>query len=333
MKFQVGLIGCGLIGKKRLINIGKYGKIVSLCDKNFYKAKKLATNVKEKIELYNNWKNLIDKSSSEIIIISTIHSELSKILIYCIKKNKHVLVEKPGAIDPNQLLRATKLLKNKNLLIHVGYNHRFHNSILKAQEILKKNIIGDLMYIKSSYGHGGRLNYEKEWRMNPKISGGGELIDQGSHIIDLSNLILGDPIKVNSKLTTSFWKTKVDDNAFLILTYKKNKIAFLHASCSEWKNFFEFQIYGKKGKILISGKGGSYGQERLILYKMKKKMGKPSVKEYIFNENNNNSWEKEINNFYKRIKKKNFSNNLESSYKNLKLIKKIYKLNNYDNCS
>ena len=86
MKFQVGLIGCGLIGKKRLINIGKYGKIVSLCDKNFYKAKKLATNVKEKIELYNNWKNLIDKSSSEIIIISTIHSELSKILIYCIKK-------------------------------------------------------------------------------------------------------------------------------------------------------------------------------------------------------------------------------------------------------
>jgi predicted dehydrogenase len=333
MKFQVGLIGCGLIGKKRLINIGKYGRIVSLCDKDFYKAKKLATNVKEKIELYNNWKNLIDKSSSEIIIISTIHSELSKILIYCIKKNKHVLVEKPGAIDPNQLLRATKLLKNKNLLIHVGYNHRFHNSILKAQEILKKNIIGDLMYIKSSYGHGGRLNYEKEWRMDPKISGGGELIDQGSHIIDLSNLILGDPIKVNSKLTTSFWKTKVDDNAFLILTYKKNKIAFLHASCSEWKNFFEFQIYGKKGKILISGKGGSYGQERLILYKMKKKMGKPSVKEYIFNENNSNSWEKEINNFYKQIKKKNFSNNLESSYKNLKLIKKIYKLNNYDNCS
>ena len=333
MKFQVGLIGCGLIGKKRLINIGKYGKIVSLCDKNFYKAKKLSTHVKEKIELYNNWKNLIDKSSSEIIIISTIHSELSKILIYCIKKNKHVLVEKPGAIDPNQLLRATKLLKNKNLLIHVGYNHRFHNSILKAQEILKKNIIGDLMYIKSSYGHGGRLNYEKEWRMNPKISGGGELIDQGSHIIDLSNLILGDPIKVNSKLTTSFWKTKVDDNAFLILTYKKNKIAFLHASCSEWKNFFEFQIYGKKGKILISGKGGSYGQEKLILYKMKKKMGKPSVKEYFFNEDNNNSWEKEINNFYKRIKEKNFSNNLESSYKNLKLIKKIYKLNNYDNCS
>tara|TARA_B110000483_G_scaffold163446_1_gene193642 strand:+ start:79 stop:1080 length:1002 start_codon:yes stop_codon:yes gene_type:complete len=333
MKFQVGLIGCGLIGKKRLINIGKYGKIVSLCDKNFYKAKKLSILVKEKIELYNNWKNLIDKSSSEIIIISTIHSELSKILIYCIKKNKHVLVEKPGAIDPNQLLRATKLLKNKNLLIHVGYNHRFHNSILKAQEILKKNIIGDLMYIKSSYGHGGRLNYEKEWRMNPKISGGGELIDQGSHIIDLSNLILGDPIKVNSKLTTSFWKTKVDDNAFLILTYKKNKIAFLHASCSEWKNFFEFQIYGKKGKILISGKGGSYGQEKLILYKMKKKMGKPSVKEYFFNEDNNNSWEKEINNFYKRIKEKNFSNNLESSYKNLKLIKKIYKLNNYDNCS
>ena len=101
-----------------------------------------------------------------------------------------MLVEKPGAINPNKLLKAKNLLKNKNLVVHVGYNHRFHGSILKAQQILKRNVIGELMYIKSSYGHGGRLNYEKEWRMNPKISGGGELIDQGSHIIDLSNLIL-----------------------------------------------------------------------------------------------------------------------------------------------
>jgi predicted dehydrogenase len=333
MKFQIGIIGCGLIGKKRLMNLGKYGRVTSLCDKKLYKAKKLSKNIKYKLDLYTNWKSLIDKSSSEIIIISTIHSELSKILIYCIKKNKHVLVEKPGAINPKELLIAQNLLRKKNLVVHVGYNHRFHSSILKALEILKRNVIGELMYIKSSYGHGGRLNYEKEWRMKPKISGGGELIDQGSHIIDLSNLFLGDPIKFNSKLTTSFWKTSVDDNAFLILTYKKNKIAFLHASCSEWKNYFEFQIYGKKGKIFISGKGGSYGEEKLILYKMKKKMGMPSIKKYIFNEKKNNSWENEMNNFYSRIIKKEYSNNLETSYKNLKLIKKIYRSNNYDNCS
>ena len=333
MKFKIGIIGCGLIGKKRFINLGKFGKVVSLCDNKLSRAKTLSKLTNQKVSLYKNWKNLVNEGNCEIIIISTIHSELSKILIYCINKNKHVLVEKPGAINPKELLKADNILKRKKLVVHVGYNHRFHGSILKAQELLKKNIIGELMYIKSSYGHGGRLNYEKEWRMNPRISGGGELLDQGSHIIDLSNLILGDPIKYKTKLTTSFWNTTVDDNAFLILIYKKNKLAFLHASCSEWKNYFEFQIYGKKGKILISGKGGSYGREKLILYKMKKKMGKPSVKEFYFNDKRNNSWKNEISDFYKKIIQKNYSNNLESAYKNLKLIKKIYKLNNYDNCS
>ena len=86
MKFQIGIIGCGLIGKKRLMNLGKYGKVTSLCDKKLYKAKKLSKNIKYKINLYSNWKNLIDENSLDIIIISTIHSELSKILIYCIKK-------------------------------------------------------------------------------------------------------------------------------------------------------------------------------------------------------------------------------------------------------
>ena len=333
MKFKVGIIGCGLIGKKRFKNIGNYGYVTSLCDKNIHKAKKLAKDTKNKILIYDKWRNLIDKNNADIIIISTVHSELAKILLYCIKKNKHVLVEKPGAINPGDLLKAKNLLIKKKLVVHVGYNHRFLNSILKALEILKKKTIGDLMYIKSSYGHGGRLNYEKEWRMKPSISGGGELIDQGSHIIDLSNLILGDPKKLSTKLTTSFWKTKVDDNAFLTLIYKNNKIAFLHASCSEWKNNFEFQIYGKKGKIFISGKGGSYGNEKLILYKIKKKMGKPSEKYFYFNEKKSNSWKNEINYFYDLIIKKKFSNNLNSSYKTLKFIKNIYKSNNYDNCS
>ena len=127
MKFEVGIIGCGLIGKKRSMNLGRYGRVTSLCDKKLHKAKKLSKNIKHKVNLYTNWKNLIDDSSSKIIIISTIHSELSKILIYCIKKNKHVLVEKPGAINPKELLIAQSLLKKKNLLVHLGYNNRFHS--------------------------------------------------------------------------------------------------------------------------------------------------------------------------------------------------------------
>ena len=110
MKFKVGIIGCGLIGKKRFKNIGNYGYVTSLCDKNIHKAKKLAKDTKNKILIYDKWRNLIDKNNADIIIISTVHSELAKILLYCIKKNKHVLVEKPGAINPGDLLKAKNLL-------------------------------------------------------------------------------------------------------------------------------------------------------------------------------------------------------------------------------
>ena len=109
-----------------------------------------------------------------------------------------------------------KLKKTEKIKIHVGYNHRFHPSIILAKKLINSNNIGSILYIRARYGHGARLNYDKEWRMNRKISGGGELIDQGSHLIDLSRLFLGEFVSVKSSLRKYFWKSdgKVDDNAF-----------------------------------------------------------------------------------------------------------------------
>ena len=332
MTIKIGIIGCGLIGKKRYKNVGTQGKILAVSDKNV----KLATNLikKKKIKIFKDWKKLIKMGELDAIIIATFHNQLSRILIECLKNNKHVLVEKPGAIDPNQLKKAFKIAKVKKLLVKVGYNHRYHEAIIKSKELIKKNKIGELMYIKASYGHGGRVGYEKEWRMNPKLSGGGELIDQGSHLIDLSQMYLGNVENFKSLLTTSYWKSKVDDNSFIILKNKNNKTAFLHASCSEWKNCFKLEIYGKKGKIKINGKGGSYGKEKITLYKMKKTMGKPNITSFKLKSTVDKSWKNEMDDFYNDLKNKNFKNkNLKNSIQTLNIIKKIYKENKYDNCT
>ena len=195
---------------------------------------------------------------------------------------------------------------------------------------LNSTLIGKILYIRAVYGHGGRLNYEKEWRFKKRISGGGELIDKGSHLIDLARFFLGDLKIISSKLKNFFWKMQLEDNCFLNLQNKIGSNAFLHASCTEWKNKFLFEIFGQFGKIEINGLGKSYGEEKLILYKMSKKMGKPAKKDFKFSKKDN-SWRKELEEFYIDIVKKRISNpGLVDIYKNLKIINTIYKSNDHN---
>ena len=255
---------------------------------------------------------------------------MSRILLEAIKKGKHVFIEKPASINLTQLKSIIKENKNLKRKIRVGYNHRFLSAIIKCKELLDKNILGNLMFIKASYGHGGRSNYDKEWRMNPKISGGGELIDQGSHLIDLSEFFFGKIIKAEGTLRDYFWKKKVDDNAFLTLKFKNNLISFLHVSCTEWKNNFLFEIYGSKGKLRIEGKGGSYGKEILKLYKINRKNTYPKIFSWKFSQKDH-SWSKELNEFYRDIQyNRNPNPGLQQALSVLRVIKEVYKINKYD---
>ncbi len=329
MRIVAGIIGCGLIGKKRYKYLKDKSTVRAVCDFDILKAQEIAKNNK-KIKVFDDWKKIINSDEINTIFICTTHNFLSKILVEAIKKNKHVLVEKPASISENELKKAISISMKKKIVIKVGYNHRHHESIKESLKLVKKNKIGNLMFIKTSYGHGGRIGYEKEWRMNKKISGGGELLDQGSHLIDLSMMFLGKVISHKSKLTTNFWKTDVDDNAFLILEFNDQKVSFIHASCTEWKNNFTFEIYGKSGKIKIEGKGGSYGFEKVTLFKMMKKMGKPKVTKIKISKTEQ-SWRTETDIFFNDIIKKKYSNTeLIRSLEILKLINKIYRNNKYD---
>lgn len=316
---NLAIIGYGLIGKKRHENMFR-SKLIALNDLNL-------KNIKFKNK-FENYDDIIENPNIDAVVICTTHSSLYNLSIKALKKNKHVFVEKPGSMSEKQLKHLIFFAEKKKLVLFIGYNMRYHPAIEKSYELFKKNYLGKLMYIKISYGHGGRVNYGKEWRFDKKISGGGELIDKGSHLIDLSIMFLGKFKKIQKNLKNYFWHKNLDDNAFLILENKKKQLAFLHASSTEWKNEFILQLYGKKGKVKVTGIGGSYGDEKCIYYRMSKKMGPPKVIEFDYSKLKDNSWIKEMKDFYKLIINKKYK--LKKNYDHLealKIIDQVYKRN------
>ncbi len=173
----------------------------------------------------------------DAVIVSTLNGSLATITREAMDAGKHVLVEKPAAIslaEIDHLLHPAR----PDALVRVGYNHRYHPALQKARELVDAGAVGPLMFIRARYGHGGRVGYDREWRADPKLSGGGELIDQGVHLIDLAGWFLGDFTNVEGHAATYFWDMPVDDNAFLNLRTAGGQTAWLHVCCSEWKNLF-----------------------------------------------------------------------------------------------
>jgi predicted dehydrogenase len=296
------IIGCGLIGKKRLAGLPAGSKLVVACDTNLARAEELA-KISQTARAISDFKIAVADPQVDAVIVATINSELAKISAAAIRAGKHVIVEKPAGISVRELDELIALEKKHRVCVRVGFNHRYHPAFQKAREIFASGVMGELMFIRARYGHGGRIGYDQEWRANPKLSGGGELIDQGIHLIDLAGWFLGEFKKIDGHAETYFWKMPVDDNAFLSLRTAKNQTAWLHVSCTEWKNLFSFEIYGRHTKLAIEGLGGSYGVEKLFHYQMKPEMGIPDTKVYEF-PGADESWKIEMTKFEEDIQSK-----------------------------
>lgn len=272
---QFAIVGCGLIGRKRAASMAP-GQLRYACDLDAARATELAKAHPGCTALTDHQTALIDPAVSAVIV-ATLNGSLAPIALAAVRAGKHVLVEKPGALNAAQLRTVQAAAEKAGGLVRIGYNHRFHPALRKARELADSGVLGPLMFLRGRYGHGGRLGYEKEWRADPALSGGGELIDQGVHLIDLAGWFLGDFTKLDGHAVTSFWKMPVDDNAFLSLRTAAGQTAWLHVSCTEWKNLFSLELYGRDGKVAIEGLGGSYGPEKCTCYKMLPQMGPPET--------------------------------------------------------
>lgn len=319
---KIAIIGAGLIGKKRALSLPKGVRLEVVCDVNKKSADDFAKEFNCSAEY--DWKKIVESKDIEAIIICTPNKYLSIIAEKAILAGKHILIEKPGAINSDDFKKILNAHKKKNVVVMIGYNHRYHPAIAKTKSLIDSKKYGEVLFIRAKYGHGGRLGYEKEWRFNKEISGGGHLLDQGSHLIDLTNFFAGELEFKSGSVNTLFWNTKLEDSAFLILKGKKT-VASLVTTCLEWKNLFCFEVTLDTAKIQIDGLGRSYGTEKLTLYEMLPKMGPPKVSEYIY-EGQDMSWNLENKEFFKRIKNKEYgTDEIKRAQYVLKIISKAYK--------
>lgn len=323
---NIAIIGAGLIGTKRAANLPKEAKLLYVCDVNLEKAQKLAGQYSALA--LSDWKKIIANQNIDAVIIATTPNHLVPIATAAIETGKHTLIEKPGARNIKEFQKIIKAHEKNPVVVMFGYNHRYHPTIQKAKQIISSGLYGPILFIRARYGHGARPGYEKEWRFDPEIAGGGELLDQGSHLIDLVNYFAGPMEQATGFTANLFWKAKLEDASFFMLKNDKNQFAQLCATAVEWKNIFDFEIMLEKAKVYIRGLGKSYGPETLTLYKMKPQMGPPDVEKFDFPPEDR-SWNLEIEVFFRRIKNRDTSPSgiFQAKYV-LETIDKIYNINN-----
>jgi predicted dehydrogenase len=321
---NVAIVGCGSIGQKRARALTGC-RLVACADVVGDRATTLARTTPG-AQALTDWRAAIDREDVHIVIVSTTNDALADVTQAAISAGKHVLVEKPAARSVAELDRVIEASERAHVLVRVGFNHRYHPALRKAKELSETGALGDLMYVRGRYGHGGRPGYEKEWRADPQRSGGGELMDQGVHLIDLARWFLGDFAEAHGFARTYYWDMPVEDNGFMLLRTAKEQVAFLHASWTEWKNLFSLEIFGRHGKLDITGLGGSYGLERLAYYRMLPHMGPPEtvIWEYPMADP---SWEIEFGEFVQDIRLgRQPAASLHDARAALQLVERMYRV-------
>jgi len=263
-----------------------------------------------------DWEKLVARDDVDAIVVSTVHSSLASIALAALGAGKHVFCEKPMARNAGEagaLAEAAVGAEKTGRAVVVGFTLRHHPAIARLHELVEDGAIGQLFYIRASYGHGGRPGYDREWRVDPAVSGGGELLDQGVHLIDLSRWLLGDFVSAYGRIGTYYWtgnssrdvpinrdfatsEKSVEDNGFMLLSTSIGQTAMLHASWTQWKNKFEFEVYGRDGSLSVTGLGGSYGPEKLIHARRRPEGGAPELIEESFDDTSD-VWQREWNAF------------------------------------
>jgi predicted dehydrogenase len=327
LSIGVAIVGCGAIGSKRAGALSG-ARLAACADLQRERAERLSLAAGGACAV--DWRDAVDRADVDIVVVATTNDSLAEVTRFAVEAGKHVLVEKPAARSVAELDAIREVAARGGRLVRVGFNHRYHSAIRKARKIIDAGGIGDLMFVRGRYGHGGRLGYEKEWRADPARSGGGELIDQGVHLIDLSRWFLGEFTSVEGFAHAFFWRMAVDDNAFLTLRTARGQTAFLHVSCTEWKNLFSLEIYGKDGKLHVNGLGGSYGVETLVHYRMLPQMGPPETTRWKF-PGADRSWEREFREFLEDIAlEREPAAGLAAARAALAVVQAIYARSGYD---
>jgi predicted dehydrogenase len=331
MKYNTGIIGYGLMGQIRhkAIEESEIGKVIAISDPN------LTTNENNLPNLLHS--EIINHPDIDALIICTPNFLNKSLTIKALNAGKHVFCEKPPtftAAEMEEVQIAERNSKGKKLMY--GFNHRHHDSVIRMKEIVDEGKFGKILWMRGRYGKSVTEDYFNQWRAKKELSGGGIVIDQGIHMLDLF-MHLGDNFDIiKAEISNLYWKLEVEDNAFVILKNSQTGlVASLHSTMSQWRHLFSLEVFLEKGYMVLNGiitSSMSYGKEILSIAKNRSTAPAATWKDEVKTQYlNNNSWRYEMEHFFKAIKNDQpiKIGNSSDALNLMRVIDEIYKNKNF----
>ena len=320
---KIGMIGAGRQAERigDAIFENKNGEIICVTDIDELKSQKLAA--KYNCKSFKDYKEVIN-SEIDAVIICTPPKTHAEISISFMKKGIHVLCEKTMAYTLEEAKKMVEISEEFNVILQIGFNLKFHPAIKQIKKWYDSNLIGELKFIRAIYGIGARPGIKTEWRSNPDIISGGQLMEQGIHCIDLMKMFIEKPSEVICYTSNpNSIIEPLEDNVFVTFRTEKSQLVNIHTTLFQWKNKFTFEVFGTEGYVIAEGLGGSYQMEKAILGK--RDPVAPFEEKIIEYRGKDQSWDLQLNDFYQNIKDKSEPNNSgKNGYDSLRLVFAAY---------
>ena len=328
-KLKAAIIGYGYMGeiRHRMVDQHDSVELVMICDNDTSKIKsnpdcKIVTDSSDVIN-----------SDVDIVFICTPNNLIPDLTIKCLNRGKHVFCEKPPGRTLEDIVRMKDAEeKDHGTKLMFGFNHRFHPGVMKAKAIVDSGNMGKVIALRGLYGKSGGMGFAESWRNDIQVSGGGILLDQGIHMLDLFNLFLGKFSNVKSYLSNCQWNFDVEDNAVVIMKNNAGQLAVLHSSATFWKHMFNLNAILENGYLRLDGllsKSGSYGRETLVVGRRQfedetEAVGNPSEETIYFDKDR--SWELEVEKFLECVlsDKSVIECNSKDAYEAMDLVHRCY---------
>jgi len=298
---KVGIAGYGIVGKRRrkFIDQNSMLQTVAVCDQYFEEEGVMPDGMR----VSPNYKQLL-KIPLDVLFVCLPNYLAPEVTIAGLENGLHVFCEKPPGSTVADIERVIDVEKrHAGLLLKYGFNHRFHNSVRDALKIVKSKEFGEIINLRGIYGKSKIIPFSGGWRAERKYSGGGILLDQGIHMVDLMRIFCGEFIDVKSYVSNRYWKHNVEDNAYALMRDTRGRIAILHSSATQWQHRFTLDIAFTEGYLRLEGiltGSKSYGEEKLIIGR-RNESDTGTAREEVMTYLEDNSWRDEINQFANEI--------------------------------
>ncbi len=326
--YRIGIAGYGVVGMRRraCVDLHPDMQLVAVCDRKFDGCGQMTDGLK----YYSDYRQLLAEDI-DILIVCMTNEIAPEVTIAGLEEGLHVFCEKP----PGRNVRDIEMVIEKEQLNHrlklmYGFNHRYHESVRDALKIVNSGELGRIIHLRGVYGKSQLVTFNQpDWRTKREIAGGGVLLDQGIHMVDLMRLFAGDFEEVHSFVSNSHWGHDVEDNAYALMRTKTGVVGMLNSSATQWRHQFNLYINLEAGSLILGGilsGSKSYGAETLTVIYADPDNDCGDPKEQITRYNNDPSWYEEIKLFMECISKNTpvLSGSSDDALQTMKHVYRIY---------